>query len=298
MISFDVKETELVQLDGVNIHVFSIDDDNIDQETVKSFGEEWTKFNYFNENEINRAGDQYFDIIPDELIRGKYILDVGCGTGRWSKYLLGKAAFIECIDPSNAVFAAAKLLRGHSNVRVSKAGAESIPFPDNSFDFVFSLGVLHHTPDTEKAMQSCVKKVRHGGHFMVYLYYKLDNRGLIFKLLYQVSDFFRRIISKLPPGLKKIICDAIAILIYLPFVILTKFFRAVGLKKFAKKIPLSYYANHSFNIIKNDALDRFGTPLEQRFSKDEIREMMQRCGLANIVFSDNEPYWHAVGEKL
>ena len=64
-----------------------------------------------------------------------------------------------------------------------------------------------------------------------------------------------------------------------------------------KNLPLSYYSDKSFNIIKNDALDRFGTPLEQRFTKVEIEEMMKNAGLTNICFSDNEPYWHVKAKK-
>ena len=68
-------------------------------------------------------------------------------------------------------------------------------------------------------------------------------------------------------------------------------------KSWIKKIPLSYYSDKSFNIIRNDALDRFGTPLEQRFSKIQIEQMMLKSGLTKIVFSDNEPYWHVLGTK-
>jgi hypothetical protein len=60
---------------------------------------------------------------------------------------------------------------------------------------------------------------------------------------------------------------------------------------------LSAYHNKSFFVIRNDALDRFGTPLEQRFSKIEIKQMMEKAGLTNIIFSNNMPYWHAVGQK-
>jgi SAM-dependent methyltransferase len=298
MIAFDRKAEGVIHLEDKEIYIFQIDGENIHNRTVQSFSEEWTKFNYFTKEEIKKAGDQYFDIIPSEYIRNKTILDVGCGIGRWSKYLADRAKFIECIDPSDAVYAAAKFLRSHSNIRVSKAGVQGIPFPDNSFDFVFSLGVLHHIPHTESAMHNCVRKVKHGGYFMVYLYYNFDNRGFLFKSLYKVSDFFRRIISRLPSKIKKGTCDVIAVLIYMPFVLITKTLRKVGLKRLAKKIPLSYYADHSFNIIRNDSLDRFGTPLEQRFAKKEIKEMMEKCGLSNVIFSDNEPYWHALGQKL
>ena len=68
-------------------------------------------------------------------------------------------------------------------------------------------------------------------------------------------------------------------------------------KEWYKKLPLSVYANFSLSVIRNDALDRFGTPLEQRFSKEEIEKMMLACGLEQIIFSDGHPYWHAVGHK-
>ena len=68
--------------------------------------------------------------------------------------------------------------------------------------------------------------------------------------------------------------------------------------KFYTKIPLSYYVGKSLNIIRNDALDRFGTPLEQRFSKKEIKQMMENSGLSEITFSEKEPYWHAVGKRI
>jgi len=298
MVSFNQEHGETISVGEKDIHVFSIGKENIDHKTVASFGEEWTRFNHFTDEEIKNAGDQYFDIIPDEYIRDKYILDVGCGMGRWTKYVAAKAKCVESIDPSAAVYTAASLLRDCANVRISKASTDNIPFANETFDLVFSLGVLHHIPDTAKAMQDCVKKVKRGGHFMVYLYYNLDNRGIFFKLLFWLSNIFRIIISRLPTGLKKTVCDVIAVCVYMPFVGITKLFRMIGLKKLTRHIPLSYYADKSFKIIKNDALDRFGTPLERRFSRKQIQEMMERSGLNNIVFSNKEPYWHAVGQKL
>lgn len=298
MIPYNQPHIDIISVGDKKIHVFKTEGDNIDEETVESFGEEWTKFDAFDAEEIKIAGDQYFDIIPDEYIRDKTALDVGCGTGRWTKYLADKAHLVDSIDPSIAVYSAARLLQDKPNVRISKASVDNLPFDDESFDFVFSLGVLHHIPDTAKAMRDSVKKLKRGGHFMVYLYYSFDNRGMLFKLLFTLSNLVRMVISKLPSTLKKIVCDVIAVCVYMPFVLLTKIFKAIGLKNLVKHIPLSYYADKSFNIIKNDALDRFGTPLEQRFSKEEISTMMKNAGLSNIIFSDKEPYWHAAGQKL
>lgn len=271
---------------------------NLDVATVESFGEEWSKFDSFSEKELEVAGSQYFDIVPTEMLNTSHrVLDVGCGTGRWSYYVANRCGTIEAIDPSKAVLAAKKLTANKPNINITQAGVDDIPFEKASFDFVFSLGVLHHVPDTRAAVRKCVEMVKPGGYFMVYLYYSLDNRGALYKLIFNMSIIFRLIISKLPSGLKKFVCDIIAFLVYLPFVGLAGLFKALGASKFYKKIPLSYYLGKSLNIIRNDALDRFGTPLEQRFSKKEITEMMTAAGLGDIVFSDNEPYWHAVGRK-
>src|ERR687898_870065 len=88
---------------------------NLDKETVKSFGEEWIKFSSFDEAEIERMGNEYFDVLHYSSVdKNSYVLDVGCGTGRWSYYLSPKVKFIEAIDPSDAVFPAANLTSGRS----------------------------------------------------------------------------------------------------------------------------------------------------------------------------------------
>ncbi len=90
----------------------------------------------------------------------------------------------------------------------------------------------------------------------------------------------------------------LSVLLYMPFVLLSRLLRFFGIsKKIIKKIPLHGYEGISFYIIRNDALDRFGTPLEQRFSKADIEEMMKEAGLCDIVFGKEIPYWHAIGKK-
>ena len=281
-----------------SINYFETGNDNIDIETVEAFGEEWSKFNQFSETEIEQlAKTHYFDIVPLEYIQNKKLLDVGCGTGRWTKYVAKYAATVDAIDPSKAIVVAAELLKDCTNIRLSRTSVNNLPFENESFDFVFSLGVLHHIPDTASAMQQSVNKLKKGGFFLVYLYYNLENRNSFFKWLFSLSNNIRKQICKLPPAAKNFICDIIAVFIYLPFVFVGTFIKFIGAKEFAKKIPLHFYLGKTYNVIRNDARDRFGTPLEQRFTKDEIRQMMQNCGLTEIVFSENEPYWHAIGEK-
>ncbi len=274
-----------------------VDHLNADEATVESFGDEWNRFASFSAEELQRAGDEYFDIVTPEMLNaGSLVLDIGCGTGRWSKYVSSRAKFIEAVDPGAAVRAAVPFTASCGNIRVTQAGYGNLPFPENSFDFVFSLGVVHHLPDTAAAVKEAASMVKPGGWLLLYIYYSLDNRGWFYRFLFRLSDFFRRVISKLPRGLKFFVCEVIAIFVYLPFVLLAKFFRLFGGNVW-KKIPLAYYADKPWKVIRNDALDRFGTPLEKRFSKKEIAAMLEAAGLTSITFSDHQPWWHVVARK-
>ena len=271
---------------------------NIDDAVKDSFGDEWEKFHQFSEEEINRIAGEYFDIVDDKLLANATVLDVGCGSGRWAKYIAGKSRFVEAIDPSHAVFAADKLLKDVTNIRITQAGVDTIPFADSTFDIVMSIGVLHHVPDTADAITQCARKVRTGGHLYLYLYYALDNKGAAFKFLYKVSNTIRLGVSSLPAKPKQVVCDIFAVTFYMPWVLAGRLLKGVGMKRLAAKLPLSIYQTKSFYVIRNDSLDRFGTKLEQRFTRKQIEEMMNKAGIGNVRFSEEMPYWHCLGERL
>ncbi|MEO7044608.1 MAG: class I SAM-dependent methyltransferase [Ferruginibacter sp.] len=295
---YNKEPLQVIKAAYKNINVFSTDVENTDAKVVHDFGEEWQTFNKFDDNTIDKLSKEYFDILNGQIInKDTYAIDIGCGTGRYSRYLSKHVKFVECVDPSKAIYAADKLLADTQNVRLTQASTESLPFDDETFDFAMSIGVLHHIPDTQKAMLDCVKKVKKGGYFYCYLYYNLDNRSFLYKLLFQVSNLFRLVICRLPQTLKKVVCDILAVIFYMPFVLLARFFVFLGMREFSKKIPLAAYENKSFFIIRNDSLDRFGTALEHRYSKIEVVEMMKNAGLSDIVVSSHTPLYHAVGRK-
>jgi SAM-dependent methyltransferase len=298
MRAYNKEPIQVVKAKHKEINIFSTDADNIDPAVVESFGEEWLAFNNFDEKTLSAILPEYFDILNEQIVnKNTYAIDIGCGTGRWAKYISKHAAFVECVDPSKAIYAADVLLKDEANIRLSQATTETLPFDDETFDFAMSVGVLHHIPDTQKAMMDCVRKVKKGGYFYCYLYYNLDNRNFFYKLLFHASTLFRLMICRLPQKIKKVVCDILAVVFYMPWVLLARFFVLIGMRNFAKKIPLAAYENKSFFVIRNDSLDRFGTKLEQRFSKKQVIEMMEQCGLTEIVVSPKTPYYHAIGKK-
>jgi SAM-dependent methyltransferase len=272
---------------------------NIDHETVAGFGAEWSSFDQLalSDEEYRRLFDGYFDIFPFErLPPDAEGFDLGCGSGRWASGVVGRVGLLHCIDPSATALAVAEQrLGGYPNVRFHLAAADSIPLDDSSQDFGYSLGVLHHIPDTRRALADCVSKLKPGGWFLIYLYYSLDGRPVWYRALWSASDVGRRAVSKLPFPVKKAVTTAVAAGVYWPLARIALLAERTGAN--VSNLPLSAYRNSSFYSMRTDALDRFGTRLEQRFSRDQIRGMMEGAGLTDIRFSDSEPYWVACGRR-
>ena len=271
---------------------------NIDNKVVAGFGDEWSRFDQsaLTEEELGRMFDNYFNIFPwEELSADAVGFDLGCGSGRWARLVAPRVGKLYLFDPSeDALNVARRALAGASNVEFAQAGADSIPLEDGSCDFGYSLGVLHHIPDTEAGMRACIAKLKPGAPFLVYLYYSFDNRPAWFRLIWRMSNAIRAAVCRMPYGLRYAISQVLAMLLYWPLARTALLLENTGAT--VESFPLSQYRNNSFYVMRNDALDRFGTRLEQRFSKAEIQAMMQRCGLQNITFSTTS-FWTAVGFK-
>jgi SAM-dependent methyltransferase len=261
------------------------------------FGEEWSAFDQtpLRGAEYQRYFDEYFSLFPfDELKPEAEGFDLGCGSGRWAAGVAGRVGLLHCIDPSpRALAVARKRLGGIGNVRFHEGAADSMPLAEASQDFGYSLGVLHHVPDTQAALADCVRKLKPGAPFLLYLYYALDGRPAWFRAIWKVTDGARRLISSLPFGLRKGITGGIAAAVYWPLARLAGMIQRAGGD--VGNLPLSAYRGRSFYAMRTDSFDRFGTRLEQRFTRDEIRAMMTSAGLTAIRFRDEEPYWVAVG---
>ncbi|MGK0297594.1 MAG: ubiquinone/menaquinone biosynthesis C-methylase UbiE [Gammaproteobacteria bacterium] len=272
---------------------------NYDEKVVADFGHEWSVFDQSDvpEDELHDTFKKYFSIFPFTILtESAEGFDLGCGSGRWARFISPLVGKLHCIDPSSkALDVAHKNLTDSKNCSFYLASVDEIPLMDNSMDFGYSLGVLHHIPDTQKGIDQCVKILKPGAPLLLYLYYAFDNRPFWFKCIWNISDVLRKTVSKLPNKLKYFLCQIIAFVIYFPLAKIALIIEKIGINP--SNFPLSTYRNKSLYTMRTDALDRFGTRLEKRFTQKQIMKMMMKAGLDKIIFNNNEPYWCALGYK-
>jgi ubiquinone/menaquinone biosynthesis C-methylase UbiE len=269
--------------------------DNVDRATVEGFGEEWSTYDQAARSapELRQTFERYFSVFPWEHVRADAVgLDAGCGSGRWARFVAPRVGSMIAVDPSAVALTAARRTLGSlPGVVLVRGAAGALPFADRSMDFGYSLGVLHHTPDPAAGLTDCVRCLKPGAPFLVYVYYALDGRPAWFRALWRASDVLRSRISRLSAPVRHRVCTVIAAVVYLPLARIAPLLRRLGVRD----APLSAYQDKPFAVMRTDAFDRFGTPLEHRFTRQQVVEMMSTAGLTDIRVRDEEPYWCASG---
>lgn len=269
---------------------------NVDEATVVGFGDEWNAFDQtrLKEPELDALFAQYFAVFPWHLVGPRAVgFDLGCGSGRWARRVAPRVGALHCIDASReALDVAQRNLADQRNCAFIHASVDTLDLPPASMDFGYSLGVLHHVPDTEAGLRACAQLLRPGAPLLVYLYYAFDNRPVWYRSLWRASDVLRRRLSHAPHRVKLSVTSVIAVMVYLPLARAAALARRAGLR--AEAFPLAYYSDRSLYTMRTDAYDRFGTRLEQRFTREQIEGMLSRTGFEDVHFSAAEPFWCAV----
>jgi len=272
---------------------------NVDPRTVSGFGQEWAALDQSSLSHANRLSifNDYFGIFPWENLPSEAIgADIGCGSGRWALMVAPRVRTLHCIDASSrALEIARRNLSSVDNVQFHHASADNLPIPDGYLDFAYSLGVLHHVPDTASAIKAIAQKLKPRGLFLLYLYYAFDNRPFWYRSLWRYSNFGRTIISQLPFPMRFLVSQLIAAVVYWPFARLASLLEWCGFAP--EHWPLAYYRNKDFYVMRTDALDRFGTTLERRFTLLDIKKILETSGFSNVRFSNAPPYWCAIAER-
>lgn len=163
---------------------------------TESFGFEWlrhrrTQLDRGEDGESERTFRAKTGLGPSD-VEGKLVLDAGCGMGRFADVVSRWGGRVAAVDLSRAVEAARENLAGRQESLVCRADVFRLPFREGQFDIIFSLGVLHHTPDCERAFRALVRHLAPGGTIVIWVYPK--DQGLWAKS----ADFHRRYTARMP----------------------------------------------------------------------------------------------------
>jgi SAM-dependent methyltransferase len=134
-----------------------------------SFGRQWNRYDVMRPEEDDATFLVKTGLSARELA-GKLVLDAGCGGGRYARLVGSQGAQLIGVDLSAAVVKAAALCSELPNVAIIQADLLDLPLADQAFDLVYSIGVLHHTPDPRRAFHEIARKVKPGGRLAVWLY--------------------------------------------------------------------------------------------------------------------------------
>lgn len=261
------------------------------EDVRRSFSEEWQAYgSILPEHDEEFAA--YFDLIDLSSLRDSLVVDLGCGSGRWSAKLSPHVGTIALVDFSDAIYVARENLSDAPNAVFFRGDVTNLPFVDDSVDFLFSLGVLHHLD--RPCLPVAHDLMRLGQRGLFYLYYALDNRPDYYRRLLAVVTASRRSLGRVQSEKsRRRISRALALGVYRPMVGIGALADKAGVNA---PVPLyESYKGKSVDRIEQDAYDRFFTSIEQRVSRQEIKECF--ASLGEVTVSESEPYWHFLVDR-
>lgn len=268
------------------------------RDTARSFGYEWQAFSeMLPDYESNFRW--YFERFEPEAFDGALVLDAGCGTGRHTFYMARSGAReVVAMDFSQAIEVAAHNNRENPNTHFVQADIYHPPFPPRTFDFLYSLGVLHHLPDPERGFQALLPMLREGGYLNIYLYWNLEGEPRWRRAALSGVTQVRRLTTRLPHALLKKLSWLIAVGFEVGLVTPARALeRFPATRPLADRVPLGHYRKYSFRVLYTDQFDRFSAPIENRYSRAQVAEWFERAGLADVVILGGAG-WRASARRI
>jgi SAM-dependent methyltransferase len=263
--------------DGIPRFV-NVPEDETARRTQASFGYEWSHFHDWKPSGATNFND-YFQGLDLSSLRGGVVLDGGCGMGRHARQMASFAERVVALDFSHAIDQAAQNTADTGNVDCVQGDLLALPLAENTFDFVYSLGVLHHLDHTEQALQGLVRTLRPGGRMRVYLYWK--RHGWKGRVLSAVTAA-RRITTRMPFPALKVLCRILSIGLFGAVVLPYRALSSAGVRGI-EDWPLFVYSKYPLTVLYNDQFDRFSAPIEKRYDEEEVRDLFMRAGLVDVT---------------
>ena len=269
-----------------------------------SFGDQWNVFadsqidnEQFKESEIRFNSE--IGWAPEDL-NGKHVLEFGSGAGRFvdivSKY---SAKLVVGVDATDAVDASLRNLSDRKNVFFIQADFFNLPIKPGFFDFVYSVGVLHHTPEPEKAFGVMTDTVKAGGKLGLSLYeislYKRPNRNslrvvtteLFWALNIWRCEFFRIFTTRMPSKLFLFYCKTwIPVLHVINKIPVIKYIRYL--------FPSTCYANLPVACSMVDTFDTYKTSIVHQYRGKDVFQWFLKQGISEVILRNSRAGWVSI----
>jgi SAM-dependent methyltransferase len=261
--------------------------------TFASFGFEWNNFDEVRD-EDERFAEVYFRDLDLTSLDGKIGLDAGCGKGRYTRFLAEHLAATAALDGSSAVEAAARNLAGRPSVVVVKSDLRTAPFAPGSFDFISSLGVLHHLDDPREGFDRLLAHLAPGGRILLYLYSRPPRFGLRAVAL-SLAAALRTATVRLPHRLLKVLSAPVAAGLYWGVVVPGAYGDRRGVAGLAG-LPMGAYRGKPFRSLVLDTFDRLSAPVEHRYVWKDLAPWFSETGM-EVDAARDETGWFILARK-
>ncbi len=261
--------------------------------TFASFGFEWNNFDDVRDEDETFA-EVYFRDVDLSSLDGRIGLDAGCGKGRYTRFLAAHLGAMVALDGSSAVEAAARNLAGTPSVLVVKSDLRTAPFAPGSFDFISSLGVLHHLDDPREGFDRLLTYLAPGGRILLYLYSRPPTPGLR-SLALNLASALRTVTVRLPHRLLKALSGPVAACLYGGIVLPGAYGDRHGVTALSG-LPMGAYRGKPFRSLVLDTFDRLSAPVEHRYLWKELAPWFGDTGLV-VDAARDETGWFILAHK-
>ncbi len=262
--------------------------------TQESFGYQWTRFSAmssdFHDNFLS-----YIDPIDESFFEGKLGVDIGCGFGRHIYNAAKFGAEMVGVDYSAAIDATRRNVEHLQNVHLVQANLYRLPFRPGTFDFAYSIGVLHHMPEPERGFQSVVSLVKPNGAVFVWVYSKI--RRYVNFLLECVRSATTRMPKLVQTWLAFLAAAIDWGLFIAPYRVLSTL-PGIGEAVKRHSLPrIKLYSRYPFQVAWADWFDRLAAPIRYYYDAADLTGWLDRAGLVRTRISATGLFgWRAYGE--
>ncbi len=252
------------------------------QNYADSFGFQWQKYarTQLEQNGVSESEDHFrikTGFTPQDL-EGKLVLDVGCGLGRFAEVASRWGARVVGVDLSAAAEVAARNLADRDFVAL-QADVFHLPFDAESFDCIYSLGVLHHTPHCEAAVKVLPQYLKPGGMMAVWLYSGYNK-------WYRFTDIYRKYTHRMSaPALHRLLGAAVPFFYHLD--------RGLRVIPILGK-PVAGVVHHVFPVNRQadpearilDTFDWYSPKYQSKHTYEQVFRWLESCGLEDLHVAD------------